>query len=303
MPFEVSHASISLPNDVSSEILAKTTESSAVMRLAAKVDLPGNGLAFPMITSEPEAEWVLETNPKPVSKPGLETKTMQGYTLAVIVPFSNQFRRDIPSLYNELVRKLPYALASKFDRTVFGNYAKPAEMVNFDTFAGVTAQSILPGSAGTGTWSGLVAANADIGAHGGITNGFVIAPQGKSLLLNAVDANNRPLFVNSVAEGAIPMILGSRTLEVKAAYKAPVTSGTAAPAVVGFAGDWTQARYGTVEDVKIDISDQATLTYTENGSTVTLNLWQRNMFAVRAEIEVGFVADTTVFNKLTGAAS
>ena len=43
------------------------------------------------------------------------------------------------------------------------------------------------------------------------------------------------------------------------------------------------------------MSNQATLTI--GGSQV--NLWERNMFAVRAEIEVGFRADTTVFNKIT----
>ena len=35
------------------------------------------------------------------------------------------------------------------------------------------------------------------------------------------------------------------------------------------------------------------------GSGQTINLFQQNMFAVRAEIEVGFRADTSVFNKLT----
>ena len=35
--------------------------------------------------------------------------------------------------------------------------------------------------------------------------------------------------------------------------------------------------------------------------TETINLWQRNMFAVRAEIEVGFVAQTNFFNALTRA--
>jgi len=72
--------------------------------------------------------------------------------------------------------------------------------------------------------------------------------------------------------------------------------------VVGIAGDWTKAVYGAVEGVKIDISDQATLTYKDaSNNDVTLNLWQRNMFAVRAEIEVGFRADTECFNLLTGA--
>ena len=68
---------------------------------------------------------------------------------------------------------------------------------------------------------------------------------------------------------------------------------------VGVAGDWTQAVYGTVAGVDITLSDQATLTI--GGEQV--NLWERNMFAVRAEIEVGFRADTNVFNLLTASAS
>ena len=57
--------------------------------------------------------------------------------------------------------------------------------------------------------------------------------------------------------------------------------------------------YGTVEGVKIDISDQATLTVGSGSSATQINLFQQNMFAVRAEIELGFRADTSVFNLLT----
>ena len=53
---------ITLPAEVSSEILQKTQEESAVMRLARKVTLPGRGITIPMITGDPEAAWVAETN-------------------------------------------------------------------------------------------------------------------------------------------------------------------------------------------------------------------------------------------------
>ena len=278
--------SIALPGEVSSEILQKTQESSAVMSLAQQIKLPGLGVTIPVITGDPEAAWVAETGKKPVKRGTLDTKIMQPYTLAVIVPFSNQFRRDVPALYKQLVSRLPLALAQKFDATVFGGVTAPGS--NFDTLKTCTAQEI-----GTDAYAGLVAADADIADHNGILNGWVLSPKGKALLLNAVDANKRPLFINSVAEGAVPMILGSKTLQSKGAYVADAT--TAKKNVVGFAGDWTQAMYGTVEGVQIAISDQATLTDGDN----TINLFQQNMFAVRAEIEVGFRCDTTVFNRLT----
>lgn len=279
---------ISLPSAVSSEILQKTQEASAVMALAQQIPLPGLGVTIPVITGDPEAGWVGETEKKPVKRGTLATKQMSAYTLAVIVPFSNQFRRDVPALYDAMVQRLPGALAKKFDATVFGAVDAPGS--NFDTLKNCTAQSIL-----TNAYGGLVAADADIADHDGILNGFVLSPKGKAILLTAVDSNKRPLFINSVAEGAVPMILGAPVRQSKGAYTAESST---ADAVVGFAGDWTQAVYGTVEGVQIALSDQATLT---DGDS-TINLFEQNMFAVRAEIEVGFRCDTAVFNKLTGKA-
>ena len=272
---------ISLPPEVAAEILAKTQEASAVMSLARQIRLPGRGVSIPVITSDPEAAWVGETAAKPVSNPGLGTKVMEAYKLAVIVPFSNEFRRDAAALYDELVRRLPLALAAKFDATVVGAVQAPGS--NFDSFASATAQVI-----GTNTYDGLVAADTDIAVHGGILNGFALSPQGKGVLLAAKDGNERPLFINSVAEGAIPMVLGAPVAVNKGMYNATGK-------VLGIAGDWSQAMYGTVEGVVIDYSSDATLT---SGNT-TINLFQQNMFAVRAEIEVGFRADVSCFNRLT----
>jgi len=273
---------INLPAEVASEILAKTQEASAVMALARQIALPGRGAAIPVITADPEAAWVGETDEKPVSNPSLNTKIMKAYKLAVIVPFSNEFRRDAAALYDELVRRLPLALAQKFDATVAGAVQAPGS--DFDTFASATAQNITAPN----TYSSLVAADTDIATHGGIMNGIALSPQGKGVLLAAVDDNKRPLFINNVSEGAVPMVLGAQTVLSKGVY-----DGT--NHVVGVAGDWTQALYGTVEGVEISYSEDATLTSGDN----TINLFQRNMFAVRAEIEVGFRADVSCFNRLT----
>ena len=136
---------ITLPAEMGREILAKMQTESAVMQLARQIELPGRGVEIPVITADPEAAWVSETGAKPVSNPGLSSKLMSAYKLAVIVPFSNEFRRDAAALYDELVRRLPRALAQKFDATVFGAGTAPGS--NFDTFAAATAQDI----SGTGT--------------------------------------------------------------------------------------------------------------------------------------------------------
>lgn len=274
---------ISLPTEVAQEIMQKTQNASAVMQLARQVALPGRGLTIPVITGDPQAAWVEETAAKPVSNPTLATKIMQAYKLAVIVPFSDEFRRDAASLYDAIVARLPLALAEKFDATVLGA-ASGAPGSNFDTLGGSTAVAL-----GTDAYAGLVAADTAIATAGGILNGIVLSPQGKGALLAATDGNDRPLFINNVSEGAIPMVLGARTVLSKGAY----TAGS--PAKLAVAGDWTQAMYGTVEGVQIRFADQTSLTI--GGANV--NLWEHNMFAARAEIEIGFRADTSCFAVIT----
>jgi len=279
-------AGVLLPAAVSGEIWATTQETSAVMQLARQVQLPGSGVTVQTITGEPTAEWVAETAAKPVSRHTLGSKTMRPYKLAVIEPFSNEFRRDLPALYAELVRRLPNALARRFDATVFHGTAPGSD---FDVLTAAPAVGI------TGnTWAGLIAADAAVSAAGGMLTGWALAPQARSILLGETDTTGRPLFVNSMtADGAVPQLLGAPVQMTKAVYLDAATD------VLGFAGDWSQASYGTVEGVQVSISDQATL----DDAGTPLHLWQRNMFAVRAEIEVGFrVRDAASFVRLTAAA-
>lgn len=293
---DTNRTTITLPAEVSAQILQKTQEASAVMQLAQQIPLPGRGAVIPVITSDPEASWVNETDEKPVSNPGLSTKQMQAYQLAVIVPFSKQFRRDADALYNALVNRLPLALAKRFDQTVVSAIDKPGE--NFDNFAACTAQALVPG-AGETVYGNLVKAYLDIASANGSMDGIAISPVGMGLLLGTVSSSGTPIF-NNAAEAAISRILGARTIESRGIYKSGAAAGTSSagtPAVVGVAGDWSQAMWGTVGGVEITFSEESTLTI----GTQQINLFQRNMFAVRAEIEIGFRADTACFNKLTGA--
>lgn len=290
-----------LPAAVASEILEKARVSSAIMQLGRQIKLPGQGAIIPVITSDPQAAWVNETDEKPVSNAGLTQKNMQAYKLAVIEIFSNEFKRDREALYAALIDRLPGALAAKFDATAIGAVDAPGE--NFDTFASATAQSIVQ-SGGATTYGGFVAAYSDIGAHGGSVNGFALAPAGLGIVLAATDNSGRPIFQPNANDGPAGRILGQRVVEARGLYKAGTPAiGTgsttpAVPAVVGVAADWNRVLWGTVEGVKVKLAEQATVTV----GTTTINLWQRNMFAVMAEIEVGLRADLDCVNRLLGAA-
>jgi HK97 family phage major capsid protein len=277
-------SNIVLPFEVSSEIWSKTQEASSVMQLARRINLPGAGLEFQTITGDPSASWVDETGVKPSVKHTFGSKKMKGYTLALIEPFSNQFRRDKNALYNEVVNRIPNVLGKKLDETVFAVNGTTAPGENFDTLA--TCPSVAVGSGDI--WDALVTADATIAANDGILNGWAIAPAGKSALLTAKDTVGRPLFISSMtSDNGVASIMG---------HPAYVRKGIADTDVYGYAGDWTSAVYGVVEDISMAVSDQATLT---NGSE-TINLFERNMFAIRFEMEVGFVVkDVNHFVKIT----
>jgi HK97 family phage major capsid protein len=275
-----------LPPAVSSEIWADVQRESIVQRLARRVTIPGSGLTIPIITADPEAQWVDETEEKPVSRSSFGSKSLKAYTMAVIEPFSRQVTRDLPGLYNACRQRLPKALARKFDRAALGFEDSPG--TGFETLADVTEIDLTDDVYGGALAAlGTVASSAD----GADVSGWALSPMGEVAFLAALDGNDRPLFTLSpAADGSVGQVLG------RPVYK---TSHVAEPSknVIGVCGDWGSAIWGYVEAVRIDVSTEATLTDVDGKQ---LNLFQRNMVAVRAECEVSFgFRDGARFVRLT----
>ena len=284
----ITNASISLPAEVSKDIISNTLQESAIMQLARQIELPGHGAVVPVITGDPQAYFVDEGAVKTHSDATLVAKTMKPRTIAIIEPFSLQFANNNDALYNEMVARLPLLLAQRFDKEVFTGTA----VTGFDTLSEATGVSI-----DSDVWAGLVAARAAIEAADGELNGWALSNQCITKMLGVKTTDGYPVFSQGVTEKEYGRLIGEPVVKAKATYAAKVAS--TSDEVLGFAGDWTKALFGIVDDVQIKVSDDATLTTTSG----TLNLFERNMFAVRCEVEVGFVvADSDQFVKITGAA-
>lgn len=269
--------------DISQEIWANAIEGSFFMKHARLISLPGNGVKIQTITGEPTANWVEETNPKPVSTPTLGTKTIIPYKLAVIVPFSDEFVRDKRKLYDALVDRLPGALATKFDATLLSTTAPGS---GFDVLGSATKVSLNPGQGET-MYGQLLAAESAIAAANGTMDVIGLAPAGKSKVQGATDANGYPLFTPGVGSNSVSTILGAQVDINKRLYvagTAATQSAAGVPAIVGVAGDFSEAMVGIVDGISIDVSREATLV---DGNT-TINLWQQNMVGVKAEMTIGF---------------
>lgn len=269
---------IELPKEVSSEIWANTSEQSVIQTLARRIELPAGGLQIPVITGDPEAGWVAETDEKPVSNSTFGSKTMGVYKLAVIELFSDEFARDMNAVYAALVERLPQALGRKFDQTVLGSVA-PGD--NFDTLGAA------PEFALDGTIAPFFGALGSVSDAGGDVSAWALAPHAELAAMQINDTAGRPLLMGDLRDQA-----SIGTILARPVYRA---RNVAQGDVVGLAGDFSNAMWGAVEGIKVDINDQGTVTK----GVESINLWQRNMFAVRAEVEIGFaVRDVNRFAKL-----
>src|SRR5690349_12501779 len=128
---------------------------------------------------------------------------MTPYTLAVIEPFSNQFRRDKNALYNELSRRLPSALSRKFDSTVYGVGSAPGS--NFDQLTSAPTLTV----DGTNTFADAAAVLNAVAAAGYDLTAWIASPTLHGLLLTATDSLGRQFFVsNPIAENSVGQIFG-----------------------------------------------------------------------------------------------
>lgn len=183
---------LDLTPETQAEILQTAKYKSAFMQLVPEMKLPGNGARVPIIIGDPEAAWVNEGAEKPKSGVTFGKKDMLPYTIAVIMPFSNQFRRDFGALYDQVVAKGPGAIARTFDKTIMGLVDAPG--ADFDTLK--SAQTV---SIGKDVWKNLNKADDLVSEADGTVDGWALSTQGRSVLRQATDNNGRPLFLDGTA--------------------------------------------------------------------------------------------------------
>ena len=280
---------IELPTEISSQIWADTIDNSIVQTLAPRISLPAGGVSIPMITGDPEAGWVNETDEKPVGDSTFGSKVITPYKMAVIELFSDEFRRDYGALYAALAERLPKALGRLFDETTLGQKAAPGS--GFDTLADAPEVEV-------SDYAGYLSALRSVATNGGELQSWALGANAEIDAMGIVDGDGRPLFIRDVTtEGSIGSILARPVYKARNAEFTLTGAGEAGADlnVKGLAGEWSSAMWGSVEGIKVAMTDQGTI----NKGGTQYNLWQRNMFAIRAEVEVGFaVRDVNRFVKL-----
>jgi HK97 family phage major capsid protein len=289
-----------------------TERTSVVQQLARKVPMGPTGIAIPHWSGAVQASWVGEGDQKPLTKGAFSRQTLNPTKIAVIFAESAEVVRLNPLGYLETMQqKIGEAFALAFDAAAIHGINKPAK------FTGYLAQtSQIAAFAATNAYSSfnnalsILANGTNADGRARVWNGTLLDQVTEPLLNVSLDQVGRPLFVeqpysgtNGVTGAAAFISQNSVAQRGGSILSRPtlISDHVSHNNIVGIAGDFSQVIWGQIGGLSFDVTDQATLDFSDaqDGSQL-ISLWQHNMVAVRCEAEFAFlVNDQDAFVKLT----
>lgn len=300
-----------LPKTLVGPIFDKAQESSLVMRLGQRIPVSYGETVIPTTTKRPAVGQVgtgtsnaqREGGWKPVSGTAWDTRSFSPIKLATIVTVSEEFARSNPQgLYTQLQGDLAFAIGRGIDLAVFhGRDALRNQLlqgIDTDNVIANTTNFKNLGSSDlmTGLLDGydLVSANTN-----NEFDGWAADPRFRSTLARAQvfrDANGNidPARVNLAAQAGD--ILG-----LPAQYGRAVggdLDGNPDSGLRVFGGDFSQLRYGFADQIRVKMTDSASISATDGGASVSM--WQTNQIAILIEVTFGWVlGDKEAFVKFS----
>lgn len=287
-----------LPPTVVGPIFDQAQAHSLVLQLGEQIPVSYGETVIPTTTKRPAVGQVgtgtsnaqREGGTKPLSGTAWDTRAFSPIKLATIVTVSEEFARKNPAgLYTQLQGDLAYAIGRGVDLAVL--HGKDA--LRGTALQGIDTDNVI---ANTTNYKNLTAGNIMEGLLDGYDlvnqdskfnfDGWAVDPRFRSTLARASvfrDANGNidPSRVNLNA--GVTDILGLPARfgrGVGGDLDAATDSGIR---IIG--GDFSQLRWGFADQIRVKISDTASLT---DGSN-TVSMWQTNQVAILVECTFGWV--------------
>jgi HK97 family phage major capsid protein len=282
-----------VPKEQGTLVLKEFMTQSAVTKLAKYEEMTKPEKEFTYLASGPGAYWVGEGEKIQTSKATWLTAKMTSKKLGVILPVSKEFLRySVKDFFNQMRAPIAEAFAIKFDQAaLFG--------VNSPFGAGTSVWERINTSGNTVAYNsignmydelnGVMALIEDADKD---ANGFTTTRRFRQKLRGAKDTNGLPIF-NDATGGATQQALGlpigyvdSKSWDYEKALL--------------LAADWDMTRYGMPQGMEYKISEDATLTTVLGEDGQPINLFERDMFALRVTQQVGFMTlSDEAFSALT----
>ena len=268
-----------VPQEIGNLIIKDMTANSAVMQLAKGEKMNAPKKSFTYLAKGLGAYWVSETERIQTDKPEYLTAEMEAKKVGVIIPLSKEFLRyTAKDFFNEVKPLIAEAFYRKFDNAVLFGTENPYTAPSGESiFTGATDAGNVIASTGD-LYTDLNDAMALVEDGDYDPNGILSTRGFKKDLRGATDGNNQPIFDGDAEALGLPI-----------AYTGKKSFDTAQ--ATALLGDWDYARYGILQGIEYAISEDATLTTldADDASGKPVSLFERDMFALRATMHIGFM--------------
>lgn len=271
-----------VPQEQGTLVLKDFMTQSAVVQLAKYEPMTKPEKKFTYLASGPGAYWVGEGEKIQTSKATWLTATMKSKKLGVIIPVSKEFLRySVSDFFAQMRPAIAEAFAIKFDQAALYGTASPfGTGVSVFERANAAGNKIAHDEAGNlyDELNGIMALIEDADKD---ADGFTTTRRFRQKLRGTKDQSGLPIF-NDAKAGATQQALGLPIGYVDS------KSWDYTKALL-MAADWDYTRYGIPQGMEYKISEDATLTTVLGSDGEPINLFERDMFALRVTQQVGFM--------------
>lgn len=270
-----------IPEEQGTLILQDIMSGSAIMGLAKYEPMTTPKKTFTYFAGGVGAYWVDEGERIQTTKAQWLTATMEAKKLGVIIPVSNEFLQYTAADFFEAIKpSIAEAFYTKFDQaTIWGNSTPFTQSIWADITA--SGNHLELGSTGDGLYSELNELLGMLEDNDAEPNGFLTVKSNRKLFRGQIDSQGRPIFTDP-ASGTPAQLLG----EAIAYVDKKSFDKTKAEIITG---DWDFARYSILQGIEYKISEDATISTIVDQGGQPINLFERDMVAVRATMQVGFM--------------
>jgi HK97 family phage major capsid protein len=284
-----------IPVEYTDELLARTAEQSAVLRLARRLrDMPTSTRTMPVISSLPTAYFVSgDTGLKQTTEINWENVTLTAEELAVIVPIPQSALDDSGyPVWDQVKPLIEEAGGLAIDQAVmYGTNIPASWTVAFGAHAGIvalaTAHSATVSLAACldvydalfNETNGVVSL---VEADGFAVTGHIAHSSLKARIRNCRDADGQPIFKSG---GNIGVTFATGEID-GAPILYPLNGSVDSAQSLDIAGDWRQLVFAMRKDITYTVATEAVIT--DAAGTVVYNLFQQDMVALRMVMRLGF---------------
>lgn len=269
-----------IPTEQGGLIIEDVIQGSTVMKLAKYEPMTMPKKTFTFKAKGPGAYWVSEAEVIKTSKVEWLTASMQAEKIGVIIPMSKEFLNyTMTQFFTEVKPLIAESFYEAFDAAALFGTASPfaTHSSGKSIFTGASDEgNVVEIGTGVHLQDDVFSAMALIESEGFSPDGMTSSVAFKQGLRTAIDGNQNRLYTDLNSVEGMPVTYA----------KPEVWDKRKAAALMG---DWDFARYGILQGIEFAVSTDAQLSSIVGADSEPINLFERDMFALRATMHIGYM--------------